>query len=90
VLVLTSDEIGLNTCGSKEKIEGRRKLCGSLDFVDFFADHNWIVLTNFLSSELSIVETAIVLVAVAMSRTKEASATAFETFISHQKLDAEI
>lgn len=55
----------------------------TLNFVNFLAHDDGIVLANFISPQLTIVKTAIVLVAVAMSRTKEASTTTFKTCCTH-------
>ena len=51
-----------------------------LDFVDFFADDDGIVLADFFSAELTIVKSAVVLVSVAMSRAKEATTATFESY----------
>ncbi len=55
---------------------------GGLDFVDLLANHNRIVLADLISPKLTIVKTAIVLVAVTMSRTKQAFTSTFETYIT--------
>jgi len=49
------------------------------NFVEFFADYNRIVLADFLGAQLTIIESTVVLVAVAVSGAEQPSTATLET-----------